>query len=101
MNIAIGAAEVIHLRDKLVVKLGTPALQIALAHEFYIDEILRHRQRLLHLLALIQINGKGRRETVDETMRIGIVEAIDPESLLLGKAQQLGILQNDVALLLA
>lgn len=26
-------------------------------------------------------------------MRIGIVEAIDPESLLLGKAQQLGILQ--------
>lgn len=68
MNIAIGAAEVIHLRDKLVVKLGTPALQIALAHEFYIDEILRHRQRLLHLLALIQINGKGRRETVDETM---------------------------------
>ena len=34
-------------------------------------------------------------------MRISIVEAIDPESLLLGKAQQLGILQNDVALLLA
>ena len=101
MNIAISAAEVIDLRDKLVVKLGTSALQIALAHEFYIDEILRHRQRLLHLLALIQINGKSRRKTVDETMRIGIVEAIDPESLLLGKAQQLGILQNDVALLLA
>lgn len=59
MNIAISAAEVIHLRDKLVVKLGTSALQIALAHEFYIDEILRHRQRLLHLLALIQINGKS------------------------------------------
>ena len=59
MNIAISAAEVIHLRDKLVVKLGTPALQIALAHEFYIDEILRHRQRLLHLLALIQIDGKS------------------------------------------
>ena len=32
-------------------------------------------------------------------MRIGIVEAIDPESLLLGKAQQFGILKNDVALL--
>ncbi len=30
MHIAIGAAEVIHLRDKLVVKFGTPALQIAL-----------------------------------------------------------------------
>ena len=30
MHIAIGAAEVIHLRDKLIVKLRTPALQIAL-----------------------------------------------------------------------
>ena len=59
MNIAVSAAEVIDLRDKLVVEFGTPALQIALAHEFYIDEILRHRQRLLHLLALIQINGKS------------------------------------------
>ena len=101
MHIAIGAAEVVHLRDKLIVKLRTPALQIALSCQFYIDEILRHRQRLLHLLALVQINGKGRREAVDETMRIGIVEAIDPESLLLGKAQQFGILKNDVALLLA
>ena len=36
MNIAISAAEVIHLRDKLVVKLGTPALQIALPCQFYI-----------------------------------------------------------------
>ena len=34
-------------------------------------------------------------------MRIGIVEAIDPESLLFGKAQQSGILKNDVALLLS
>ena len=59
MNIAVSAAEVINLRDKLVVKLGTPALQIALPCQFYIDEILRHRQRLLHLLALIQIDGKG------------------------------------------
>ena len=57
MHIAIGAAEVVHLRDKLIVKFGTPALQIALAHEFYIDEILRHRLRLLHLLALMQIDG--------------------------------------------
>ena len=101
MHIAIGAAEVIHLRDKLVVKLGTPALQIALPCQFYIDEILRHRQRLLHLLALIQIDGKGRRETVDETMRIGIIKAIDPESLLLGKFQESGVLKNDVALLLS
>ena len=57
MHIAIGAAEVIHLRDKLVVKLGTPTLQIALSCQFDIDEILRHRQRFLHLLALIQIDG--------------------------------------------
>ena len=59
MNIAVSAAEVIDLRDKLVVEFGTPALQIALAHEFYIDEILRLRQCLPHLLALIQINGKS------------------------------------------
>ena len=91
MHIAIGAAEVIHLRDKLVVKLGTPALQITLPSQFYIDEILRHRQRLLHLLALVQIDGKSRREAIDETMRIGIIKAIDPESLLLGKAQQSGV----------
>ena len=101
MHIAIGAAEVIHLRDKLVVKLGTPALQIALPCQFYIDEILRHRQRLLHLLALIQIDGKGRRETVDETMRIGIIKAIDPEPLLLGKFQESGVLKDDIALLLS
>ena len=78
MHIAIGAAEVIHLRDKLVVKIGTPALQITLPSQFYIDEILRHRQRFLHLLALIQIDGKGRREAVDETMRIGIIKAVNP-----------------------
>ena len=59
MNIAVSTAEVIDLRDKLVVEFGTPALQIALAHEFYIDEILRLRQCLPHLLALIQINGKS------------------------------------------
>ena len=59
--------EVVNLRDKLVVKIGTPALQITLPSQFYIDEILRHRQRLLHLLALVQIDGKGRREAVDET----------------------------------
>ena len=34
-------------------------------------------------------------------MRIGIVKPVNLQSLLLGKAQQLGILENDVALLLA
>ena len=101
MHIAIGAAEVVHLRDKLVVKLGTPALQITLPSQFYIDEILRHRQRLLHLLALIQIDGKGRREAVDETMRIGIIEPVNPEPLLFGKLQESGVLKDDITLLLS
>ena len=101
MHIAIGAAEVIHLRDELVVKLRTPALQITLSCQFYIDEILRHRQRLLHLLALVQIDGKGRREAVDETMRIGVIKAIDPEPLLFCKFQESGVLKDDIALLLS
>ena len=65
MHIAVGAAEVVHLRDKLVIEFGATTLQIALTGEFHIDEILRHRQGILHLLALVQINGKGRRKTVE------------------------------------
>ena len=57
MHIAIGAAEVVHLRDKLIVKFRTPALQIALSCQFYIDEILRHRQRLLHRRQELKRNG--------------------------------------------
>lgn len=68
MHITIGAAEVVDLRDKLIIEFRTASLQVALTCQLYVDEILCHRQSILHLLALVQIYGKSRRETVGKTM---------------------------------
>ena len=59
MHIAIGAAEVIHLRDKLIVKLRTPALQIALSCQLNVSS--RYLAQVTR-----RISGKTPKAIIDE-----------------------------------